>query len=322
MKDKKNIVFLVLLLAFSVLALSTMFMPYIKLAEEDIVDAFQEVFEEFEYDSEEYLESDGEEWIGSKSGVGIVDSLVNLKYGKNIKQVKTVKNFVLGCLFASWILGVATIVVSIVLKKKARYITILVLSLASTFSMLSIFLFLPNVAKNAIVVGVEDQLGGDGDIVDSVVAESLRDTIVEWVGEFVRIVLNNALTFGYWLSISFMAVVVIVSIVGLVLDGKAVKALLTVLSGEYKGATVDVDSNIIVGRDPKLCQLVLNGDQISRKHCKVSFNSKTGKYLVTDYSTNGTYYENGKRLDENVTSEIEAGTIIQLGNKGIKLKLG
>ncbi len=334
MKSKKSLIFGIIITVFLVFGLATLFMPYIKITTKDLTESIKLVFGDMEEYIGEISEDSLEKITESKSGINIVDELMSLKINDDTKQIKKVKTFVLVCMFVSFVFALASIVLNFVLKGKLKYIFIISFSLISCVSMLCIFIFLPNVLSDSVVVGVEEMLVDDSgenadetnddnkdDTIDIAVEESLRDTITEWIKEFARELLNRTVAWGYWLYIALMGLAIVASICGLILD-KKIFAKIYVLTGAYKGASLDVDGNIVVGRDPSMCQLIMDGEQVSRKHCKIGFNASTGKYLVTDYSTNGTYYTNGKRLDENVTVELDCGTIILIGKNGDKLKLG
>lgn len=340
MKNTKGLIFGIIISLLLVVSMITMFMPYVKITESDVKHAVKAVFEDYEDIVGEIADDSEDEWLGSRTGVGIIDELTGDDFDVDVKQIKHIKAFVMVCLIVAWALALVTLILTWILKKRPRYICTLVISVMSALTMLCLFIFLPNVIKNKLVDALEDQMSIEIDEIEEEIeietdedfdldeafeiigGESLRDTVIAWIGEFTRELLNNTLTYGYWLFIALMSSVAIVSIFGIIFDKKEFVAKIYVLSGAYKGACIDVDSNIVVGRDPNVCQLIMDGEQISRKHCKISFNNKTGKYLVTDYSTNGTYYTNGNRLDENVTSEIDSGTILILGKNGDKLKLG
>ena len=93
------------------------------------------------------------------------------------------------------------------------------------------------------------------------------------------------------------------------------------IKGEYAGAEAAVGNGIVIGRDPAACQLVLNKDKVSRRHCKIAYNPANNTYVVTDYSSNGTYIS-GKAMQKNQPTEIPAGTMIQLGKDGDIFRLG
>ena len=92
---------------------------------------------------------------------------------------------------------------------------------------------------------------------------------------------------------------------------------LACLAGEYAGAAIPLrkGEELMIGRDGAFCNVVLTGNKISRKHCSIRFNVDTGRYTVTDLSSNGTYVKNGSRLISGQPTELSAGTILILGNE-------
>lgn len=99
------------------------------------------------------------------------------------------------------------------------------------------------------------------------------------------------------------------------------------LKGEYVGKIVRLrkDENITIGRDPAECQVVMESEMISRKHCVIRFDCDNGKYYVTDMSRNGTFTEdNGSihKLEKNKEVEISPNMKIMLGSKDNVILLG
>lgn len=93
------------------------------------------------------------------------------------------------------------------------------------------------------------------------------------------------------------------------------KGFLYGLNGEYTGLKIELKSNeaIIIGRDPKISQLIIKSEKVSRKHCLVRFNSKLRKFIVIDYSFNGTYTLDGERLLKNHQNILPANSVIVIG---------
>ena len=83
------------------------------------------------------------------------------------------------------------------------------------------------------------------------------------------------------------------------------------------------EEEIIFGRDPFLAHIIFDflDENISRKHCGVVFDAARDSYLVTDYSTNGTYLENGVRITANIPLLVKRGATIALGNNENQFKL-
>lgn len=71
------------------------------------------------------------------------------------------------------------------------------------------------------------------------------------------------------------------------------------LKGEYIGYDIPVlFTGILIGRDTSVCHLIFEKTyDISRYHCRVSYNNRTGYFVITDLnSLNGVYTENGQRI--------------------------
>lgn len=98
---------------------------------------------------------------------------------------------------------------------------------------------------------------------------------------------------------------------------------LTCLSGEYAGAVFPMDKSmrISMGRDPSVCHLIITGPKISRKHCLVEYSQNDDMYLVTDFSSNGTFTKDGQKLMSGSASMLPHGTIILIGNEDTVFKL-
>ncbi len=72
------------------------------------------------------------------------------------------------------------------------------------------------------------------------------------------------------------------------------------IRGHFAGQQIDLcKGRVIIGRDPGAADLVYDPqvEDISRKHCIVSFDPVQGRIIIEDYSTNGTYLGAGERLE-------------------------
>lgn len=74
------------------------------------------------------------------------------------------------------------------------------------------------------------------------------------------------------------------------------------------------DEEMIIGRDGKQSQIVLDDSTISRKHCGIRFDGKEQCYYVCDFSSNGTFAGGRQKLEKNKWSRVERDTLIQLVN--------
>ncbi len=88
-----------------------------------------------------------------------------------------------------------------------------------------------------------------------------------------------------------------------------------------QGFRIPANARVVVGKNPSKATLVINESYISNVHCTIQYNAGNNTYIVTDYSTNGTF-ANGIRLQKGVPMAYPAGTVLMLVNKNIEIKLG
>lgn len=97
-----------------------------------------------------------------------------------------------------------------------------------------------------------------------------------------------------------------------------------ILSGEFAGATlpVKVGEDITIGRDPKRANVVTSpaNTSISGLHCRIRYDEQNGKYIVIDHSSNGTYLNNEKLVQEKGTYAAK-GSLVKLADGAMILRL-
>lgn len=96
------------------------------------------------------------------------------------------------------------------------------------------------------------------------------------------------------------------------------------LSGEYEGIVLDVDKDgIVIGRDARQCNFILNFCEISRKHCSIQFVEEMKQYIITDYSTFGTFISYEGRLKKGYAKYVQPGCIvwIKMGTSYFEMQL-
>lgn len=101
--------------------------------------------------------------------------------------------------------------------------------------------------------------------------------------------------------------------------------IIRAISGEYEGSEfpIKVGDEIIMGSDATCCSIVLSGGgKIGLRHCAVCFNAADNKYVVTDYSSSGTFTGDERRLQPNTPTLLFPGTVIYLGDKTCSFRLG
>ncbi len=101
------------------------------------------------------------------------------------------------------------------------------------------------------------------------------------------------------------------------------KGRLLGVAGQYAGFEMEFDAGeeIVFGRDPKHCKLLFEYSKVSRKHCGVRFDAASGKYQVTDYSSNGTLLSTGQSAKAGSYITADPGTILYLANKHEAIQL-
>ena len=109
-------------------------------------------------------------------------------------------------------------------------------------------------------------------------------------------------------------------------DAQAIHAggVLIAESGEYAGAEFELSDGetLVLGRDPAMCSIVLEDRNISRQHCSIRYSAAEGKYYVTDLSSNGTFLEDGIRLQPQTEIAVERGEKVVLSNQKEIFTLG
>lgn len=95
------------------------------------------------------------------------------------------------------------------------------------------------------------------------------------------------------------------------------------INGQYSGATIPMEpgAEIVIGRDASSCSLIVSGPKVSRRHCSVKYDPMTGAYNVIDFSSNGTYTSDGKRLPAGQASPLARGSVIYLGDQSVMFRL-
>lgn len=96
------------------------------------------------------------------------------------------------------------------------------------------------------------------------------------------------------------------------------------LSGEFTGTSIPVTpgKDITIGRDSNRANVVTSSANttISGLHCRIRYDEQNGKYIVIDYSTNGTYLNNEKLTPERVNYALQ-GSLVTLADGAMIFKL-
>lgn len=90
-----------------------------------------------------------------------------------------------------------------------------------------------------------------------------------------------------------------------------------IIKGECAGMEVPIDDgeSIVLGRNSEECNLIITGDKISRKHCSIKYDKEEQVYSLIDYSSNGTYFVDGTRMEPLTPIWIKSGTQFFMGDQ-------
>ncbi len=94
------------------------------------------------------------------------------------------------------------------------------------------------------------------------------------------------------------------------------KVCLTGRSGIYMNAVLEVEKELLIGRDANMCQLVYpeTAKEISGMHCKIQ-NINGNVCLIDLHSTNGTFLIDGTRIKPDMPRTMTSGQGFYLGSR-------
>jgi FHA domain/von Willebrand factor type A domain/Bacterial Ig domain len=99
-------------------------------------------------------------------------------------------------------------------------------------------------------------------------------------------------------------------------------AELEVVQGATKGQRLIIDSDTCwIGRDSAQCQVPINDDAASGKHCQIIHEPSGQFYVLDEHSTNGTFV-NQSLIPKNTRIPIQPGAMIQIGRTILALRVG
>lgn len=110
-------------------------------------------------------------------------------------------------------------------------------------------------------------------------------------------------------------------VVGILPKTENVNGVVEFTEGDFRGAEIPLEGELVIGKNAAVCNIVVTDKTCSRIHCKISFDEKAEKYMVRDFSTNGTYLGNGERLAKESDILLERGTVLSIGSGKNRFKL-
>lgn len=96
------------------------------------------------------------------------------------------------------------------------------------------------------------------------------------------------------------------------------------IKGTFAGSKIPIKNGgyIRIGRSDTNNEVVIKSPKVSRTHCVVEYDPIRRKYRVFDYSSNGTWLADGRRLEREKENWLDEGTILIIGNDENVFELG
>ncbi len=310
MKAKKG--YQIALITGSVLFLLCVFLPVFKLDLSFITGRLSDVFDNPDL------------WEDGKT-MGLFEILKKLKDLND--DVKGMVNLYKVGVILPHVFNLAILVLAFFRQKKA-VIANIVLTALTTIELFFMHLF---IMPSKIQAYAQEVI--DGSLAGKVLSW-LNPELSSNVGKQLAAVYRGSLSLGYWIPLILMALMTVTAVLELVdvaelrpaasdrvPDKKEKKnPVLKDISGVYGYAEFpfEKDKPIVIGRNPDLCNIIIQSEKVSRKHCTISYDEATGQYRITDHSTNGTFISGRGKMKSNSTLMIPSGTKICLGEKEIE----
>jgi hypothetical protein len=95
-----------------------------------------------------------------------------------------------------------------------------------------------------------------------------------------------------------------------------IAASLVTIRGESPGTGFKMKGRLLIGRDPNLCDVVLDDRDVSRQHARIRQEGKEF-FIYDDASMNGTFV-NGQRIDR---APLHDGDRIEVGNTELEFRV-
>ncbi len=101
------------------------------------------------------------------------------------------------------------------------------------------------------------------------------------------------------------------------------KISLCITTGQNAGNrwTVNANTDIKIGRMPDDCNIVVTDTGVSRHHCTVRYDEMKRCFCLQDYSSNGTYLADGKRLEKEKIYYLFNNDVFYLSSRSCTFKL-
>ncbi len=88
------------------------------------------------------------------------------------------------------------------------------------------------------------------------------------------------------------------------------------IRGVYAGYIIEMEQGeqLTIGSSGAEANLIIRNENVSGKHCTITYNGDAGSYMVTDFSKESTYLSYGTRLSYGNPTIVPVNTIIYIGD--------
>lgn len=95
------------------------------------------------------------------------------------------------------------------------------------------------------------------------------------------------------------------------------------IMGQGVGRMLSLESDLrmVVGRDDAVCDFTVPDPKVSRKHMEITYIGAVNQYRIVDYSKNGVFLKDGRRLEKNKEYYLPPKTEFNLGQGNNRYKL-
>ncbi len=253
----------------------------------------------------------------------VVKEVANLN--DDIKKMATLYQI---AVFLPHVLNLAILVLAFFRNKKTLIASIVLSVIAAIEMPIMHLLIMPARIKSYTQEVIDGSLTGQ-------VISWLNPNLSSEAGDQLADIYRGSLTIGFWISLMIMVLICVIcalSYVDMIRNAggqtvtpvpKRVKpvekkqGLIRDICGIYQYAEIPIEGSetVVIGRNPEMCNVIVQGEKVSRKHCSISFDTRTGQYRIQDHSSNGTFISGRGRMKKESVEMVPAGTRISLGEK-------
>ena len=263
--------------------------------------------------------------------VEIPETIVRMAGWEQIRMVAHTSFSMKWMILALLLIPVVLNIVGIVLTaaEKIEYEKLIFIPAANIILYLLMLYEMPDVITNIVQNTVADELNNSGIIGNGILSSAADSEVFSTFLKNIAGQLRMPLTgYGFWIAAGCQAAVVIIIVLGIarrktMLEGSVEAGELLGIKGSVTDMEFPMEGEevIVIGKNPASCHIILEEEEISKVHCKVSFDEKICQYRFIDCSNSGCFLVGGTRLPLGEEVIIKPGTEVYLGGREVAFRL-